>query len=317
MVRTLMRIALFVLLFTAFGLQVEAQKKGKSTVLQAVEPDDALYDAQIRLTELMYWSQYADSLFERNDANYLFIRNLVQALRLPGAFDFEFDSLRYISKLYTPDRKYRIFSWQVKQDFSWRHFGCILTNEAEPRIIPLIDQSDRFINRDDTSLGPKSWYGAGYYAIVPEIYKVKGITYYTLLGYDPHEPFSQRKMIDILWFDKNGEVHFGAPMLLRPDGLKHRFIIEYAGDVAVQLRYDSFAKKIVFDHLIARNEENKGFGFDDVPDGSFNAFVWKKGKWVFEDNIDLRAPASAPVAAPTPARDQGEQKRQSGLLPED
>jgi hypothetical protein len=53
--------------------------------------DEDLYEAQLGLTELMYWSQYGDSTFERNDANYLFIRDLVKALRMDGAFDFPFD----------------------------------------------------------------------------------------------------------------------------------------------------------------------------------------------------------------------------------
>ncbi len=290
-----------------------AQKNKDASVLRT-DFDASLYEEQLRLTELMYWSQYGDSTFDRNDANYLFIRGLVRALRTEGAFDFPFDSLRYISKLYTPDRKYRIFTWQVKQEFgTYRHFGCILPNERNAIILPLIDQSDVYIGRDDTILTNKSWYGAAYFQIVPEIIKIKGITYYTLIGYDPHEPFSQRKMIDFLWFDKDDIPHFGAPLLETPAGLKHRFYIEYASDVTVQLRYDMEAKKIVFDHLIPRNNENAGFGFDDVPDGSFNAFILKKKKWRFEDNTDIRLQfgSSEPEKKTAPVS----KKPQSGLLP--
>lgn len=307
-----MRLALFICLLLGSTLAF-AQKNKDASVLRT-DFDASLYEEQLRLTELMYWAQFGDSTFERNDANYLFIRGLVRALRTEGAFDFPFDSLRYISKLYTPDRKYRIFTWQVKQEFgTYRHFGCILSNDQASPILPLIDQSDVYIGRDDTILTNKTWYGAAYFQIVPETIKIKGITYYTLIGYDPHEPFSQRKMIDFLWFDKEGIPHFGAPLLETPAGTKHRFYIEYASDVMVQLRYDLDAKKIVYDHLIPRNNENAGLGFDDVPDGSFNAFILKKKKWRFEDNTDIRLQYSSPEPEKKPSSTP--KKPQSGLLP--
>ena len=307
-----MRLTLFIYLI--LGSTLAFAQKNKDTSVLRTDFDASLYEEQLRLTELMYWAQFGDSTFERNDANYLFIRGLVRALRTEGAFDFPFDSLRYISKLYTPDRKYRIFTWQVKQEFgTYRHFGCILSNDQASPILPLIDQSDVYIGRDDTILTNKTWYGAAYFQIVPEIIKIKGITYYTLIGYDPHEPFSQRKMIDFLWFDKEGIPHFGAPLLETPAGTKHRFYIEYASDVMVQLRYDLDAKKIVYDHLIPRNNENAGLGFDDVPDGSFNAFILKKKKWRFEDNTDIRLQYSSPEPEKKPSNTP--KKPQSGLLP--
>ena len=122
-----MRLTLFVCLLLGSTLAF-AQKNKDASVLRT-DFDASLYEEQLRLTELMYWSQHGDSTFDRNDANYLFIRGLVRALRTEGAFDFPFDSLRYISKLYTPDRKYRLFTWHVKQEFgTYRHFGCILSN---------------------------------------------------------------------------------------------------------------------------------------------------------------------------------------------
>lgn len=271
--------------------------------------DQELYDEQIRLTELMYWAQYGDSTFDRNDANYLFIRGLVRSLRIDGAFDFPFDSLRFISKLYTPDRKYRIFTWQVKQEMgTMRHFGCILTNEKPARVIPLLDRSDEFLGRDDTTFNHKSWYGAAYFQVVPEIKKVKGVTYYTLIGYDQHEPFSRRKMIELLWFDKQGVAYFGAPLFQTPKGTKHRYYIEYAADVTAQLRYEASIQRIVFDNLVPRHAENTGYGYDDVPDGSFNAFVWKKSKWMYQDNVDVRMPEQTPKVKADPNKKSGLQK---------
>lgn len=297
---------LFAFLFVTLFVQPLFAQQQDGVMQQSFSQE--LYDEQVRLTELMYWAQYGDSTFDRNDANYLFIRGLVRSLRIEGAFDFPFDSLRFISILYTPDKKYRLFTWQVKQDMgAWRHFGCILTNETPARIFPLLDRSDEFVGRDDTTFDHKSWYGLAYFQIVPEIKKIKGITYYTLIGYDPHEPFSRRKMVDFLWFDKQGVPQFGAPLLATPKGIKHRFFIEYAADVTAQLRYEAAMQSIVFDNLIPRHPENAGLSFDDVPDGSFNAFVWKKKRWQYEDNVEVRMQG-------VPLR-EGDPNKKSGLSP--
>lgn len=252
--------------------------------------DFALENDERTLVQYMWKAQQADSSFDRNDANYLFIRELVKMLRQPGAYHYPFDSLKAVSILAAPDNKFRLFSWQIKQDEgTYRHYGCIMLNDANQTLIPLLDQSDEIGTGTDTVLNPKTWYGAAYYQIVPELKKSKGITYYTLIGYDAFEPFSQRKIIDVLWFDKSGEAYFGAPIFQLPGGNHFtRVVYEYAKDATMQLRWDQENKLIIADHLVPRHENNRGLYFDYVADGSFDGFRFKKGIWQYLDNVDLR-----------------------------
>lgn len=292
-----MRFVFGVCLFLWFGTSVLAQG-GKKEIVAPVFSAELIND-ELELAEYMWKAVKADSAFDRNDANYLFIRKLVQVLRQGSAYAYPFDSLKAISILEAPDKSFKLFSWQIKQEgASYRHFGCILKNDKENTLLPLLDQSDELAPGTDTVVGNKNWFGAAYYQILPDIKKVKGIKYYTLIGYDSFEPFSQRKIIDVLWFNDAGEPKFGAPIFQLPGGLFTRVIFEYAKDANMQLRWDDVNKMIVADHLVPRNEANRGLYFDYATDGSFDGFSFKKGKWNYKDNVDLRMKTNPPPSAP-------------------
>jgi len=285
----------FLLLFSNLVFAQSGEKKTVEPVFSA-----ELINDEIELAVYMWKAVKADSAFDRNDANYLFIRKLVQVLRQGNAYHYPFDSLKAISILEAPDKSFKIFSWQVKQaGAAYRHFGCILKNNAENTLIPLIDQSDELTPGTDTVVGNKNWFGCAYFQILPDVKKIKGVKYYTLIGYDGFEPFSHRKIIDVLWFNENGEPQFGAPIFQLPGGVFTRVIFEYAKDANMQLRWDPTNKMIIADHLVPRNETNRGLYFDYATDGSFDGFSFKKGKWNYKDNVDLRMPKSQPPVAPT------------------
>jgi hypothetical protein len=58
----------------------------------------------------------AASAAERFNADSVFTKMLVRALKEPYSFYFPFDSLQTISRLYAPDSSFRIFTWQVVKD---------------------------------------------------------------------------------------------------------------------------------------------------------------------------------------------------------
>lgn len=242
-----------------------------------------------QLDSLLTFATGQDSVPIRNQANYMAIRTLIQLLSEPSNYSLSFDSISPLSVLNAPDQAFRLFTWVVPQEpGSWRHFGCVLTHEKKPKIIGLIDQSDKYLDRNDTSLGSKAWYGQIYYAILPKTQKYSGQTCYTLLGFDQHEPFSRRKMIDFLWFDAAGDVHFGAPLLETEEKDYYRYWIEFSSEASAVMRYDEELQAIVFDYLAPRNPRNKGLYFDYVPDGTFDAFLFRKKAWEFRADVDAR-----------------------------
>ena len=50
---------------------------------------------------------------DRFTADSVFTRMLVRALKTTNSFHYHFDSLETISKLYSPDSVFRIFTWQL------------------------------------------------------------------------------------------------------------------------------------------------------------------------------------------------------------
>ncbi len=270
-----------------------------SRLLAQPETDPTLRDGRFappsskelmtQLDSLLTFAVGQDSVPIRNQANYMAIRTLIQILNEPSNYSLDFDSISTLSVLDAPDQTFRLFTWVVPQEpGNWRHFGCVLTHEKKPRIIGLIDQSDQYLDRNDTSFGSKAWYGQIYYAIVPKTQKYSGQTCYTLLGYDHHEPFSRRKMIDFLWFDDAGDVHFGAPLLETEEKDYYRYWIEFSSEASAAMRYDEELQTIVFDYLAPRNPRNKGLYFDYVPDGTFDAFLFRKKGWEFRADVDAR-----------------------------
>lgn len=283
------RISGIILIYLSLTKGSGAQSTVYSPMFQEDDKPRSTPELMAQLDSLISFAVGTDNLPIRNQANYMAIRTLIQILTLPSNYSLSFDSIQSLSVLDAPDQTFRLFTWVVPQEpGSWRHFGCVLTHEKKPRVIGLIDQSDKYLDRNDTSFGSVAWYGQIYYAIVPKTQKYSGQTCYTLLGFDHHEPFSRRKMIDFLWFDDAGDVHFGAPLLETEEKDYYRYWIEYSSEASASLRYDEVLQAIVFDYLAPRNPRNRGLYFDYVPDGTFDAFLFRKKAWEFRADVDAR-----------------------------
>jgi hypothetical protein len=242
------------------------------------------------LSGLMKTLTESQNVNQRAEANANFIRLLVQTLKEEGDTLYYLDTLRPMSVLQSPDKLFRILTWQVKmEEGTVRHYGCIIrkSNKARP-IVPLFDNSDQLGANEDTALGIMNWLGCQYYDIIQTGKGDKAI--YTLIGHDTFEPFSQRKIIETLTFNAQGRAIFGLPLFEdKPTGkLMKRKILEYSKQAVMMLRFVKDKKMIVMDHLIPSNPKNKDMRVDYVPDLSYDAYVWKKNKWVFQSNVNLR-----------------------------
>ena len=225
----------------------------------------------------------------RQEACYKFIKILVRALKTEDSFDYPFDSLTRVSILYPDDKSFRIFNWQLLlSSGERRYFGTIQINDKKQlKLFPLYDYSDYMKNPADTVTNNERWFGALYYRILQK--KASGKNYYFLLGWDGNNMRSNKKLIEVLSFDKNKQPVFGANVFdfgkeADRNNIK-RFIIEYKKDAQVSLNYDEELSMIVFDHLVPRDPSTTGMYFTYVPDGSYEAFQWKHGKWNYISNL--------------------------------
>ncbi len=225
----------------------------------------------------------------RSDSN--FTRILVRALIQDKSFNFPFDSLKTISKLYSPDSSFRIFTWQVVKDDDYcrqRGFIQMRKPNGTQKFIPLRDASE-FTEADaDTIANHQWWIGAVYYRIIENEYL--GKKYYTLLGYDENNIRSTKKLIDVLWFDEKGVPMFGLPSAFSfakdsvPKPGMARYLMEYKKDGRARVQYDEEMNMIIFDHLISETNE-PGKVYTLIPDGDYEGFQWTNGQWLHIDKV--------------------------------
>jgi hypothetical protein len=227
----------------------------------------------------------AEDAASRFRADSQFIRSLVRALKVPYSFDYPFDSLQTISRLYAPDSSFRIFTWQFrKDDLMYLQEGAIQMKEPDGslKLFPLFDASMFTSKPLDSVRTRRNWIGAIYYKIILKTWQ--GKKYYTLLGFDDYSETSNKKWMEVLTFSPEGEPLFGGPYFsFQEDSIRkpahYRFNIEYKKEAGTRFNYDPQMDMIVYDDLIPENNEPQKLD-TYVPDGDFEAFQWKNGKWV-------------------------------------
>jgi hypothetical protein len=263
------------------SLYATAQTVSNADKKQLGKTEDSLK----MFSKAMVFSQSPADRF-RSDSN--FVRTLVRALKVKNSFYYPFDSVA-ISKLYSPDSAFRIFTWQLQKDeYVYLQKGAIQmrTPDGSLKLFPLHDVSMFTKNPADSVRSRENWVGAIYYRIVLKTFNNK--KYYTLLGFDDFSIASNKKWMDVLTFNDNGEPVFGGPISYTDSSKKTklipRFSIEYKKEAKTFFNYDPELDMIVFDHLISEsNEPERRETF--IPDGDFEGFKWQNGQWVHVDKV--------------------------------
>ncbi|MCQ2283825.1 MAG: hypothetical protein MJZ57_02855 [Bacteroidales bacterium] len=239
-----------------------------------------------------------------------FMTLLEEVLQMPNSFKHTWDSVQNFAVLASPDNVFKIFTWYVvKADQSIENFGFIqVYNEARKKyvIFPLYDKGAT-MDYPKTSIGNHTrWYGAVYYKLVP--LKEKTFTYYTLLGWNGNNLFSNQKVIEILHFNKDMTPIFGAKVFKGYTERVSRVIFEYSKNANMHLNYEDQqyevstgkynpktrqmeyrrfdSPMIIFDELIPMEEGMGAIAAYMVPESSLNqGFVEEDGRWVFMKNV--------------------------------
>jgi len=241
----------------------------------------------VRLFRQMHGEKQDRALLLLNDS----VTTLFQEiLKEPASFSYPFDSLRYAGRIYPPDTSFRIINWNLSLSGGrFRYYGFILLKDSlnrTSRLIRLEDHTTEISHPQDTVLTPSSWYGALYYDIL--LNRWEGNNYYTLLGITFHDMFTTRKVIDVLTFDKEGNIFFGAPLFATGEKIHDRIIFEFSARVSMLLHYDSRLGMIVFDHLSPSHPRYEGIYQFYGPDSSYDGFAFYNGMWHLKKDLDVR-----------------------------
>jgi len=227
-----------------------------------------------------------DNDLERKNANYVFIKTLVSALKVPNSFLYPFDSVKSISILNSPDNRFRILSWHiVNEDGSYRFYGTIQINTGgNLQMYPLEDYSPILKNPEDSVTDNRKWYGAQYYKIIP-VYSPE--LYYVLIGWKGNTIKSTKKVIDVLSF-KNNKPVLGLPVFDGNGKTRKRVVFEYTRQASMLLRYVPEQNLIVFDHLSPPDPKLKTQHDTYGPDMSYDGYRLKNGRWQYVQDLDMR-----------------------------
>ena len=231
----------------------------------------------------------------QNDKEKIAYNNIVisrfrELLQIPETFDYSFLELKFVSKLVSDDGHIKIYTWNIPyQNGEFEYFGFVQVKTGNNiQLHELKDKSKKIKNPENKTLEADNWYGALYYKLLTNTYS--GKTYYTLLGWDGNDNFTNKKIIDILTV-KSKKLQFGSPIIKTgKDIIKKRLIFEYAEQAKMMLRYDTKIKMIVFDHLAPESRKFKGQYMYYGPDLSQDGLAFENGFWVLKENLDLRNP---------------------------
>jgi hypothetical protein len=270
------RIQLSILLLALLGGTLNAQPSHKQPLLKSTEERIEHLFERIRSVEDDH------TKISLNDSVLILFREI-----LPGkeSFRYPFNALKYAGKLYPPDSTFRIINWNLAfSDGTYHYYGFICLEEGT--VTELHDHSQEITHPEDTLLTPDNWYGALYYCILENRWRNR--TWYTLLGIDLHNTLTTRKIIDILSFDKKGNIHFGAPLFDMGDSTLSRVLFEFNARVSMLLHYDEAMEMIVFDHLSPAKPAYKGIYQYYGPDSSYDGFFFFRGMWRLREDLDVR-----------------------------
>lgn len=269
----------------------------KLNAQQTIQPDyraklNAYQDSLLVLSDETFNAANNVSRLEKNAQ---FVKQLVNALKINGSFDYDFDSLKRISVIKSPDRSFRLLTWFIPTDEgTYRYYGTIqmATSNGSLKLFPLTDYTSN-LSDVNAITSNKNWFGARYYEILPITANGKA-PYYLLLGWKGNDQKTSKKVIDVLSFE-NAEVQFGKNIFETVKGkpLKNRVIFEYNKLNSMTLTFNKEVNMIVFDHLVPYDPKMVGNFEFYASDLSFDGYKLNYGKLSLSENIPLKNGPSA------------------------
>ncbi|MDA9783149.1 hypothetical protein N9502_02035 [Vicingaceae bacterium] len=218
---------------------------------------------------------------EKDSINALLKKELSRSLAKENAFRYSFDRVKSLSILTLPDSAFRIFNWEVSYLDGSNKYECLLLKKlGSESTLEALQPLDSVFEREELEnkqLGKSNWLPALYYKIVPV--KSRFQTFYTLLAWDGNDLLTNKKYIEVLWFDKSGETHFGAPIFRDNRAVKSRIIFEFGGQNAMNLNFEEELERIFFSHLAPPSSNLEGIYEYYGADITFDAYQWKGNYW--------------------------------------
>lgn len=226
---------------------------------------------------------------QKMEVNRQLVSVLQQVLAEDTALTRTFGDVRNLGVLVPSDSSFRILQWNIPLNDGTHYYQTLVqkkTGILSFDILPLSGRSGPLNQTGDGMLTHDRWYGCLYFDMITV--PTDSMPYYVLLGTDMYDLFSTRKIIDVLWFDRQGYPVFGLPVIVKNETPVCRMIFEYTAQAAMTLRYHPDRHMIIFDHLSPPDPSLSGQYRFYGPDFSYDGLKFREGKWYFTENVDVR-----------------------------
>lgn len=215
---------------------------------------------------------------------------VISFLNTPGSFHTSLSGIKFIGDLPSPDGAFRMITWNISlTDGTYKYF-CFVQMPPEDHNVSnwneLIDHHNSIRRVETRSLKADDWYGALYYTIIP--FKSNKTTVYALLGWEGHDKYSNKKLIESMYFNSKNEPVFGKAVFESDRLNKRRIVFEYSKEAYLMLRYVEESKQIIFNRLEPSKPELEGVYSFYQPSLTYDAYEFKKGQWNLVQDINPR-----------------------------
>lgn len=229
-----------------------------------------------------------NSLENRLEAQQKLIPLIKTALNTSKSFDYTFQKVDAIAIQYPQDRSFRVWTWQVMRDSNhYDYYGFIQTNQARPRVFELKNAFKNVRQPESAVLSADQWLGGLIYSIRQFKDKDGGMRY-ILFTYNAGDLDEKTKIAEVLSL-RGGTPRFGAPVFVgkvRGREIKqNRLFLPYSADANVRLNFDPSMNMIVHDHLTPTAARNPNMPSVNIPDGTYEAFIYEKGIWKWIEKL--------------------------------
>jgi hypothetical protein len=208
------------------------------------------------------------------------------SLNNPISFWYPFDSISGLGSIYSQDSTLRIFTWSYSYSpLDYKYFGFLQHRDSLKESVSVIflDHNDAINDfNQDSVYTNDNWYGAFYYQV--RVIHHNDEVFYTLIGFDFNDVFTNIKLIDVLTIE-NGVAYFGAPLLYFGYEVRKRVIFEYSSAVVMLLRFTD-DNRIIYDHLSPSSPRFRGQYRYYGPDLSYDALRFENGRWIHHPDVE-------------------------------
>ncbi len=259
---------------------------------QKEDIDSLLMKQEVLLSQRLQSLANADDDSERFRINKNIIQTIEGIVKNENSFYHPFDSVENAGILIAPDNKLKIYNWNIPLENGQHIFHCYIQYKPDKKkdkiyTYRLKDKSDSIEKPEAAILNYPNWYGALYYNIIPVKTRFDE-TNYTLLGYDPNDFLTNKKIVEVLRFDEKNKPVFGASIFKNRENISNRLIFEYSEFATMTLQYEEDKEMIVYDHLSPSSAKYEGQYEFYGPDFSYDGLKYEKGIWNTYFDLDLR-----------------------------